>query len=99
MGGPPHDRRTFLGWLASLPLWRGAARAGASPPTVEVRPSALYQQPDGRKNLVRIAVAGLGAPAARARVTDRRGALVGTAGLLPLGEAGAAGGGGGVPLS
>jgi len=76
---PVFDRRSFLGWLAALPLWRGA------PPSVEVRPTALYQQPDGRKNLVRITVAGLGAPAARARVTDRRGALVGTAGLLPLG--------------
>ncbi len=83
---PSFDRRSFLGWIASLPLWRGSG-GGASPPppAVEVRPTALYQQPDGRKNLVRITVAGLGAPAARARVTDRRGALVGTAGLLPLG--------------
>jgi len=83
---PPFDRRSFLGWLASLPLWRGPSRAAAQQPAVEVLPTALYQQPDGRKNLVRITVAGLGAPAARARVTDRRGALVGTAGLLPLGE-------------
>jgi hypothetical protein len=86
----PFDRRSFLGWLGSLPLWRGGGRISApppppAPPAVEVRPTALYQQPDGRKNLVRITVAGLGAPAARARVTDRRGALVGTAGLLPLG--------------
>ena len=83
---PSFDRRSFLGWLASLPLLRGGGRgASPPPPAVEVRPTALYQQPDGRKNLVRITVAGLGAPAARARVTDRRGALVGTAGLLPLG--------------
>jgi hypothetical protein len=82
---PSFDRRGFLGWLASLPLWRGGGSASPPPPAVEVRPTALYQQPDGRKNLVRITVAGLGAPAARARVTDRRGALVGTAGLLPLG--------------
>jgi hypothetical protein len=75
----PTNRRSFLAWLASLPLVR-------QQPSVEVRPTALYQQPDGRKNLVRVTVAGLGAPAARARVTDRRGALVGTAGLLPLGE-------------
>jgi hypothetical protein len=83
----PFDRRSFLAWFASLPLWRGGRRVPGSPPppAVEVRPTALYQQPDGRKNLVRITVAGLGAPAARARVTDRRGALVGTAGLLPLG--------------
>ena len=83
---PSFDRRSFLGWIASLPLWRGGgSSASAPPPTVEVRPTALYQQPEGRKNLVRITVAGLGAPAARARVTDRHGALVGTAGLLPLG--------------
>src|SRR5213592_2551227 len=82
---PHSDRRSFLTWLATLPVWQGVARPAPPPPTVEVRPTALYQQPEGRKNLVRITVAGLGAPAARARVTDRHGALVGTAGLLPLG--------------
>ncbi len=81
----PTDRRTFLGWLASLPLWRGGRRA-TQQPTIDVRPSALFQQPDGRANLVRITVSGLGAPAARARVTDRHGALVGTAGLLPIAQ-------------
>ena len=84
---PRPDRRTFLSWLASLPVWSGFTRERQQP-TVELRPTALFQQPDGRKNLVRITVAGLGAPAARARVTDRRGALVGTAGLLPVGEGG-----------
>ncbi|HEY3279659.1 MAG TPA: hypothetical protein VGJ83_04030 [Gemmatimonadales bacterium] len=83
----PHaDRRTFLGWLASLPLWRGlygSRQQRPAQPVIEARPTALYQQPDGRKNLVRVTVSGLGAPAARARVTDRHGALVGTAGLLP----------------
>jgi hypothetical protein len=78
---PRFDRRTFLQWLASVPAWRGVTRA--QQPVIEARPSALFQQPDGRKNLVRITIAGLGAPAGRARVTDRRGALVGTAGLLP----------------
>ena len=52
-------------------------------PVIVATPSALYQQPDGRRNLVRVTVSGLAAPAARARVTDRHGALVGTAGLLP----------------
>lgn len=82
------DRRTFLGWLAA-----GSAAFGRPPrpphpqaPLIEARPSVLYQQPDGRRNLVRITVAGLAAPAARARVTDRRGALVGSAGLLPTGD-------------
>src|SRR2546425_909672 len=84
-------RRGFLGWLAALPAARRWDRLGsAPPPAIEVRPSALYQQPDGRRNLVRITVAGLDSPAARARVTDRHGALVGTAGLLP--SAGAGGG-------
>ncbi len=79
-------RRGFLGWLATLPaVGRRDHPRGAPPPAIEVRPSALYQQPDGRRNLVRISVAGLDSPAARARVTDRHGALVGTAGLLPSG--------------
>src|ERR671922_1626312 len=80
------DRRRFIAWLGTLPL----VRHGRPPITVDAIPTALYQQPDGRNNLVRIAVTGLDAPAARARVTDRRGTLVGTAGLLPA-EAGLAG--------
>lgn len=90
------DRRTFLGWLAALPFF---PRRSDQQPVVEVRPSALYQQPDGRKNLVRVTVSGLSAPAARARVTDRRGALVGTAGLLPVGDHPALTGEVWVPLS
>src|SRR5688500_1548753 len=90
------DRRTFLGWLAALPF---VPRRAEQQPVVEVRPSALYQQPDGRKNLVRVTGSGLGAPAARARVTDRRGALVGTAGLLPVGDRPALTGDVWVPLS
>jgi alpha-mannosidase len=89
------DRRSFLGWLAALPAWKLRAQQ----PVVDVRPSALFQQPDGRKNLVRITVSGLGAPAARARVTDRRGALVGTAGLLRAGDSPALAGEVWIPLS
>ena len=89
------DRRSFLGWLATLPAWK----IGAPQPVVDVRPTALFQQPDGRKNLVRITVSGIGAPAARARVTDRRGALVGTAGLLQAGDSPALAGEVWVPLS
>lgn len=78
------DRRTFLGLLSSLAGWLSASRTRTQQqPVVDARPTALFQQPDGRKNLVRVTVSGLSAPAARARVTDRRGALVGTAGLLP----------------
>src|SRR6266540_3895998 len=79
----PPDRRTFLGFLSSLAGWTAIGRRPAQQPVIDVRPTALFQQPEGRRNLVRITVSGLSAPAARARVTDRRGALVGTAGLLP----------------
>src|SRR5213083_2231048 len=95
----PFDRRSFLGWLATLPALRRAQRETEQQPIIEVRPTALFQQPDGRKNMVRVTIAGLGAPAARARVTDRRGALVGTAGLLPSPESTTLGGEVWVPLS
>src|SRR5436309_4090977 len=93
------DRRTFVAWLATLPVLRRAQNGSTQQPLIEVRPTALFQQPDVRKNLVRITVSGLGAPAARARVTDRRGALVGTAGLLPSADGVALGGEVWVPLS
>ncbi len=80
-------RRGFVAWLGSLPLLgRRRAAPPATPVAIQATPTALYQQPDGRNNLVRITVTGLDAPAARARVTDRRGTLVGTAGLLPSGD-------------
>src|SRR5881628_106969 len=80
------DRRSFVAWLGSLPLVGRPRPLRAAPPIViDATPTALYQQPDGRNNLVRVAVMGVDAPAARARVTDRRGTLVGTAGLLPTG--------------
>src|SRR5216110_2865065 len=85
------DRRTFLGFVASVAGWMATRLREPQQPVIEVRPTALFQQPEGRKNLVRITVSGLNAPAARARVTDRRGALVGTAGLLPAGSAPGAG--------
>ncbi len=77
------DRRTFLGLVSSVAGWMATRRREPQQPVIDVRPTALFQQPEGRKNLVRVTVSGLNAPAARARVTDRRGALVGTAGLLP----------------
>src|SRR6266566_3489654 len=80
------DRRSFVAWLGSLPLLRRRrSLRSRAPILIEATPTALYQQPDGHNNLVRVAVTGLDAPAARARLTDRRGTLVGTAGLLPTG--------------
>src|SRR5258705_6708927 len=81
------NRRGFLGWLAAATaaVKRSGGRAGGrdSLVTVDARPTALFQQPDGRNNLLRVTVSGLDAPAARARVFGRRGVPVGTAGLLP----------------
>src|SRR2546430_4494075 len=92
------DRRSFVVWLGSLPLvGRHRSVGAAAPIVIEATPTALYQQPDGRNNLVRVAVTGLDAPPARARVTDRRGTLVGPAGRLPTAPALA--GGPWVPLS
>src|SRR6266446_5780643 len=93
------DRRTFLGLLSSLAGALASKRPQSQQPVIEVRPTALFQQPEGRKNLVRITVSGLSAPAARARVTDRRGALVGTAGLLPSSQGVSLSGEVWVPLS
>ena len=76
------DRRSFVEALAAA----GLVRPPRGGPGIDARPTALYQQPDGRNNLVRLTVAGVDAPAGRARLTDRRGALVGTAGLLPSGD-------------
>src|SRR5207244_3462456 len=82
----PGDKVAVEGGLRRENLAWGPPESRAAPPvTIEATPTPLYQQPDGRRNLVRISVTGLDAPAARARVTDRRGALVGTAGLLPAG--------------
>src|SRR5437870_6123624 len=80
------DRRRFVAWLGSLPIVGEHLPLRAAPPIViDAMPTALYQQPDGRNNLVQVAVSGLDAPAGRARVADRRGTLVGTAGLLATG--------------
>jgi hypothetical protein len=93
------DRRSFLQWLAGLPAVGRSLSPLAPAPVLAATPTALYRQPDGRHNLVRITVTGLDAPAARARVTDRRGALVGTAGLLPNGTGAAFAGEVWVPLA
>jgi hypothetical protein len=96
---PNFGRRSFLAWLGALPVLRTSFFGTTQQPVIDARPTALFLQPDGRKNLVRIIVRALGAPAARAHVTDRRGALVGTAGLLPAGDGGALTGEVWVPLA
>src|SRR5206468_3357489 len=66
------DRRSFVAWLGSLPLVGRPRPLGAAPPIViDATPTALYQQPDGRNNLVRVAVMGVDAPAALDALLDR----------------------------
>src|SRR6266566_4296652 len=61
---PNFDRRSFLALAATVPaLRRSIFGTPSQQPVIEVRPTALFQQPDGRKNLARITVAGLSAPA------------------------------------
>lgn len=94
------DRRAFLERVAAAAAaLTHRQRSTPTEPVVVATPTALFQQPDGRRNLVRITVLGLAAPAARARVTDRHGALVGTAGLLPSSDGLALKGEVWVPLS
>src|SRR2546429_9300852 len=77
------DRRSFVAWLGTLATALRWPRAGSPTPVLRAVPTVLYRQPEGRSNLVRVTVTGLDAPAARARVTDRRGALAGPAGRFP----------------
>jgi hypothetical protein len=84
---PLPDRRRFLTVLAS------AAAGGAVLPVtrwsavrVDAQPTPLYAQPDGRRCLVRFFVSGLEAPAGRLRVFAEGQHLLGTAGVVPLGD-------------
>ena len=72
------DRRSFLGWLGTITaaVGRPGGRTVNTTPVVAAHATSLYQQPDGRNNLLRVTVSELDAPAARARVIDRRGTRV-----------------------
>lgn len=82
------DRRSFLGWLSATTaaVRRSGGRAVDGAINVDARATPLYQQPDGRNNLLHVTVTGLDAPAARARVIGRRGTPVGSAALFPTGN-------------
>jgi len=77
------DRRTFLGLLSSLAGSLASKWRESQQPVIEVRPTALFQQPEGRKNLgadhgLRVERAG------GARAGDGPSRRAGrTAGLLP----------------
>ena len=61
------DRRGFLGLLGSVTavVGRASGQRVNTAITVNARATVLYQQPDGRNNLLRVTVTGLEAPAAR----------------------------------
>jgi len=91
------DRRT-PGAASSL---AGLASNGASHSSQSSRsdPRAVSTARRAQETWSASPSSGLSAPAARARVTDRRGALVGTAGLLPAAQGVALSGEVWVPLS
>ncbi len=79
------DRRTFLSSVAAIVGGALDRPSGASPaqaPRVVANPSVFFAPPDGRRNLVRFAAQGVGAPAGRLRLYDARGTLVGTVGMI-----------------
>ncbi len=83
----PPNRREFLKLLAAA--GGVAATRGVRPPmapqvTAEATP--YFAQPDGQRCLVRFFVSGLDAPAGRMRAFDRAQRLVGTAGVIRLGD-------------
>jgi hypothetical protein len=84
------DRRTFLstmtGSLAGVALGPVIPHAHRGAITVSAEPSVFWRHPDGRANLVRFFVAGTEAPAGRLRVYDRARRLLGTAGMLRVGD-------------
>src|SRR5256885_17082028 len=93
------DRRSFVAWLGTLATALERPRAAASSlapfpspsptapgPIPRALPTALYRQPDGRSNLIRVMVTGLDPPPARARLTHRPGTPVGPPGPRPHGR-------------
>lgn len=81
------ERRDFLAALGAATLtlrgWTGDVSARL---TVEARATVFHRAPDGRLVLVRFIASGTDAIAGRLRVFDRRGHLVGTAGMLRDGD-------------
>src|SRR5574341_503510 len=92
------DRREFLAVLAAASVdvvrwpsaWtRAEPRAPASPPAppaVVAETTPFYAHPDGQRCLVRFFVSDLDAPAGRMRAFDGAQRLLGTAGVIPLGD-------------
>ncbi|HKI95626.1 MAG TPA: hypothetical protein VJ992_10080, partial [Gemmatimonadales bacterium] len=81
------ERREFLAVLGTAAVTaRGWTRAAAAALTVEAHATVFHRAPDGRLVLVRFTASGTDAIAGRLRVFDRRGHLMGTAGMLRDGD-------------
>jgi hypothetical protein len=84
------DRRSFLTTVTSslagvlVPALAPRALHGALAVTAE--PTLFWANPAGRANLVRFFISGTAAPAGRLRLYDRSRRLIGTAGLLRVGD-------------
>ena len=83
------DRRSFVSTVSAAGIWLVQPEWLQSVPTtlrVDANPTVFFSQPDGVRNLVRFEVSGIDAPAGRLRVFDRSRRLLGTMGVLRVGE-------------
>lgn len=81
------ERREFLAALgAAAATVRGWTRGAPARLRVEAHATVFHRAPDGRLVLVRFIASGTDAIAGRLRVFDRRGHLIGTAGMLRDGD-------------
>ena len=83
------DRRSFVSTVSAAGLWLARpdwTRGLGTALQVSANPTVFFAQPDGVRNLVRFEVNGIDAPAGRLRVFDRSRRLLGTMGVLRVGE-------------
>lgn len=83
------DRRSFFTTVSAAGIGLVRPEWLRDVPTtlrVDANPTVFFSQPDGVRNLVRFEVGGIDAPAGRLRVFDRSRRLLGTMGVLRVGE-------------
>ncbi len=80
------DRREFVGAVLALGGGMLGGTLGRGQVRVEAHPSVFHAPPDARRVLVRFIAHGAEQPAGRLRVFDARNQLLGTAGMLGIGD-------------
>lgn len=83
-----YNRRRFIGLLSAVggALVARTRALRASQPRVEAQPTVFASHPEGQRTLVRFLITGTGAPAGRLRLFDEGRRIVGTAGVISVGE-------------